>query len=65
MNADCVMPVMIFLVLQAQIPHLGAEIALLEDLMGSDYDEAMMGYAGYCFTTLKVICIAIVIFCSN
>lgn len=52
-NADDMMPLTILLVILANIPHLGAEILLLEDLMGNDFGSVMLGYGGYCFTTLK------------
>ena len=48
------MPLTIFLILRADIQHFGAEISLLEDLMGTDYEQIMQGYVGYCFTTIKV-----------
>lgn len=51
LNADTMMPLTIFLILRASIPHLGTEILLLEDLMGSDFE--MLGFANYCFTTIK------------
>lgn len=53
LNADNMMPLSIFLLLRAAIPHLGTEIFLLEDLMGNDFEYLMNGYAGYCFTTVK------------
>lgn len=74
LNADNMMPLSIFLLLRASIPHLGksllfilqpdianenwnffagTEIILLEDLMGSDFEYVMKGFAGYCFTTIK------------
>lgn len=51
LNADTMMPLSIFLIIRAAIPHLGTEILLLEDLMGSDFE--MLGFASYCFTTIK------------
>lgn len=51
LNADTMMPLSIFLIIRAAIPHLGTEILLLEDLMGSDFE--MLGFANYCFTTIK------------
>lgn len=53
LNADRLMPLTIFLLLRAAIPHLGTEILLLEDLMGPDFEFVMKGNAGYLFTTLK------------
>lgn len=53
LNADNMMPIAIYLTLRAAIPHFGTEIMLLEDLMGSDFEFVMNGFAGYCFTTLK------------
>lgn len=53
LNADNMMPLSIFLLLRASIPHLGTEILLLEELMGSDFEFVMHGYGGYCFTTIK------------
>lgn len=53
LNADNIMPLTIFLILRAGIPHLGAEILLMEDLMGNDFEPAMTGFAGYCFVTVK------------
>lgn len=53
LNADNMMPLSIFLILRAAIPHLGTEILLLEDLMGPDFELVMHGFAGYCFTTIK------------
>lgn len=52
--ADGVMPLVIYLVLRAGVPHLGAELALLEDLIGTDFEVEMSGFAGYCYTTIKV-----------
>lgn len=48
------MPLAIILVLRAEVPHLGAELALLEDLLGSDFESVMLGFSGYCYTTIKV-----------
>ncbi|KAJ6645489.1 Alsin like [Pseudolycoriella hygida] len=53
LNADNIMPLTIFLIIRAGIPHLGAELLLLEDLMGSDFEPVMLGFAGYCFATVK------------
>lgn len=53
LNADNIMPLTIFLILRAGIPHLGAEILLLEDLMGVEFETVMLGFAGYCFATIK------------
>lgn len=53
LNADNMMPLTIYLLLRAAIPHLGTEILLLEDLMGPDFEFVMNGFAGYCFTTIK------------
>lgn len=46
LNADNMMPLTIFLLLRAAIPHLGTEILLLEDLMGPDFEFVMNGFAG-------------------
>lgn len=54
LNSDDIIPIFIFMVIRANVQHLGAEIALLEDLMRTDFDQIMQGYAGYCFTTLQV-----------
>ncbi|XP_011202952.2 alsin homolog [Bactrocera dorsalis] len=52
--ADGMMPLTLFLVLRAAVPHLGAELALLDDLTGgSNFQFEMNGIAGYCYTTLK------------
>lgn len=51
LNADTMMPLTIYLIIRASIPHLGTEILLLDDLMGSDFE--MLGFASYCFTTIK------------
>lgn len=53
LNADNIMPLTIFLIIRAGIPHLGAELLLLEDLMGTDFEPVMLGFAGYCFATVK------------
>lgn len=53
LSADNIMPLTIFLVLRAGIPHLGAEIQLMEDLMGGDFEPIMTGFTGYCFITIK------------
>lgn len=40
--------------LRAAVPHLGAELALLDDLTGGpNFQAEMNGMAGYCYTTLK------------
>lgn len=52
--ADSMMPLALFLVLRAGVPHLGAELALLDDLTrGSNFQSEMSGLAGYCYTTIK------------
>ncbi|XP_036346682.1 alsin homolog isoform X2 [Rhagoletis pomonella] len=52
--ADGMMPLTLFLVLRAAVPHLGAELALLDDLTGgTNFQFEMNGIAGYCYTTLK------------
>ncbi|XP_059608301.1 alsin homolog [Phlebotomus argentipes] len=53
LNADNTIPLVLLLVLRANIQHLGAELALLEDLLGGDFEALMLGYTGYCITTLK------------
>lgn len=54
LNSDDIIPIVIFMVIRAGVQHLGAEISLLEDLMGRDFDQIIRGYVGYCFTTLEV-----------
>lgn len=54
LNSDDIIPIVIFMVIRANVQHLGAEITLLEDLMGKDFDQIIRGYVGYCFTTLEV-----------
>lgn len=56
LNSDDIIPIVIFMVIRANVQHLGAEISLLEDLMGHDFDQIIRGYVGYCFTTLEVRC---------
>ncbi|CAD7005165.1 unnamed protein product [Ceratitis capitata] len=52
--ADGMMPLTLFLVLRAAVPHLGAELALLDDLTrGTNFQFEMNGITGYCYTTLK------------
>uniref|UniRef100_A0A1A9ZGV2 DnaJ_C domain-containing protein n=1 Tax=Glossina pallidipes TaxID=7398 RepID=A0A1A9ZGV2_GLOPL len=55
------MPLTLMLLLRAAIPHLGAELALLDDLTDcKNFQFEMNGIRGYCYTTLKVsyrICI--------
>ncbi|XP_055907904.1 alsin homolog [Eupeodes corollae] len=54
LGADSMMPLALFLVLRAGVPHLGAELALLDDLTGgSNFESEMSGLAGYCYTTIK------------
>lgn len=61
--ADSMMPLALFLILRAGVPHLGAELALLDDLTGgSNFQSEMSGLAGYCYTTIKVSTILIVAF---
>lgn len=53
--ADDMMPLTLFLVIRAAVPHLGAELKLLEDLIGdNNFVIEMTGLAGYCFTTITV-----------
>lgn len=54
LNSDDILPIVIYMVIRANVQHLGAELSLLEDLMGKEFDLIMRGYAGYCFTTLEV-----------
>lgn len=61
LNSDDIIPIVIFMVIRANVQHLGAEISLLEDLMGRDFDQIIRGYVGYCFTTLEVSGIVIII----
>lgn len=60
LNSDDIIPIVIFMVIRANVQHLGAEISLLEDLMGRDFDQIIRGYVGYCFTTLEVSGVTIV-----
>ncbi|XP_037957267.1 alsin homolog [Teleopsis dalmanni] len=54
LDADNIMALTLFLVLRAIVPHLGAELALLDDLTGgSNFQFEMNGLAGYCYTTIK------------
>lgn len=49
------MPLSLILLLRAAIPHLGAELALLDDLTDcKNFQFEMNGIRGYCYTTLKV-----------
>lgn len=53
--ADDMMPLTLFLVIRAAVPHLGAELKLLEDLIGdNNFVTEMTGLAGYCYTTITV-----------
>lgn len=52
LNTDYLLPLSIFLILRANIPHVGAELLLLEDLLESEYE--LNGEAGACFTHIKV-----------
>lgn len=53
--ADDMMPLTLFLVIRAAVPHLGAELKLLEDLIGdNNFVIEMTGLAGYCYTTITV-----------
>uniref|UniRef100_A0A1B0GA97 VPS9 domain-containing protein n=1 Tax=Glossina morsitans morsitans TaxID=37546 RepID=A0A1B0GA97_GLOMM len=54
LSADIVMPLTLMLLLRAAIPHLGAELALLDDLTDcKNFQFEMNGIRGYCYTTLK------------
>ncbi|KAI8127457.1 hypothetical protein FF38_03855 [Lucilia cuprina] len=54
LNADLIMPLSLILLLRAAIPHLGAELALLDDLTDcKNFQFEMNGIRGYCYTTLK------------
>lgn len=46
-------PLAIYLVLRAGAPPLGAERALLEDLIGTNFEAEMSGPAGSCYTSIK------------
>lgn len=46
-------PLTMLTMLRAAVPHLGAELALLDDLTGPNFQAEMNGMAGYCYTTLK------------
>ncbi|XP_055384227.1 alsin homolog [Condylostylus longicornis] len=53
-GADNIVPLTLYLVLRANVPHLGAELALLDDLTGeANHEMNLSGLAGYCFTTIK------------
>lgn len=52
LNTDYLLPLSIFLILRSNIPHVGAELLLLEDLLESEYE--LNGEAGACFTHIKV-----------
>ncbi|XP_061401288.1 alsin homolog [Musca vetustissima] len=53
-NADIIMPLTLVLLLRAGVQHLGAELALLDDLTdGKTFQLEMNGIRGYCLTTLK------------
>ena len=55
LSGDSMMPLTLMLVLRAAVPHLGAELGLLDDLTaGANFQFEMNSFAGYCFTTLKV-----------
>lgn len=54
LNADNMIPLCMLCMLRAAVPHLGAELALLDDLTGGpNFQAEMSGMAGYCYTTLK------------
>ncbi|XP_017843934.2 LOW QUALITY PROTEIN: alsin homolog [Drosophila busckii] len=54
LNADNMIPLSMMCMLRAAVPHLGAELALLDDLTGGpNFQAEMNGMAGYCYTTLK------------
>ncbi|EDV96633.1 alsin homolog [Drosophila grimshawi] len=54
LNADNMIPLTMLSMLRAAVPHLGAELALLDDLTGGpNFQAEMNGMAGYCYTTLK------------
>ncbi|KAH8315549.1 hypothetical protein KR059_001230 [Drosophila kikkawai] len=53
LNADNMIPLTMLTMLRAAVPHLGAELALLDDLTGPNFQAEMNGMAGYCYTTLK------------
>ncbi|EDW40505.1 GL25282, partial [Drosophila persimilis] len=54
LNADNMIPLTMLTMLRAAVPHLGAELALLDDLTGGpNFQAEMNGMAGYCYTTLK------------
>ncbi|KAH8388833.1 hypothetical protein KR215_001908, partial [Drosophila sulfurigaster] len=54
LNADNMIPLSMLCMLRAAVPHLGAELALLDDLTGGpNFQAEMNGMAGYCYTTLK------------
>lgn len=54
LNADNMIPLTMLCMLRAAVPHLGAELALLDDLTGGpNFQAEMSGMAGYCYTTLK------------
>lgn len=52
--ADSLLELIIWLVIKANLPQLGAEISLLEDLMQNDYAGSYRNTQNdYCLITLK------------
>lgn len=54
LNADNLLALTIYLIIKANIPHLGAELSLLEDLMDVDMEKLINSHCGYCYTTVKI-----------
>lgn len=54
LNADNLLALTIYLIIRANIPHLGAELSLLEDLMDVDMEKLINSHCGYCYTTVKI-----------
>jgi amyotrophic lateral sclerosis 2 protein len=51
--ADHLITLTLIQVLVNQIPQLGAELAMIETLLGKDMEKIMHQQSGYCFTCLK------------
>lgn len=54
LNADNLLSVTIYLIIKSNLPHLGAELSLLEDLMDSDMEKIINSHCGYIYTTVKI-----------
>jgi amyotrophic lateral sclerosis 2 protein len=53
LSADNLLAVTIYLLVKANIPHLGAELSLLTDLMDDDVDK-LINMEQYIYTTIKI-----------